>query len=128
MVERRGHLFVRAAVGLGEIHLGRVGEDHAEAEGGLQTVALEHPYLSRGIGLLHEDREVQARGPAPDAGDLHAPCSAALISRPAMMRCWISVVPSYTRSTRTERYKRSTGCDANRARPPRIWTAPSTIR
>ena len=63
--ERAADRLVGLAVGLREALQRRVGEDHAPAEGVVRAVALEDGDLVRGVGLLHEEREVQARGPPP---------------------------------------------------------------
>ena len=55
-----------------EVLDGLVGEDDAPAEGDAGRVALEHLDLVRGVAKLHRDREIEAGGPAADAGDLHA--------------------------------------------------------
>ena len=86
--EVAGHRVVRLGIGRGEVVLRRVGEDDAEAERILEPVALENGDLVAGMRLLHQDAEIEGRGPAPDADDLH------LMSCPAIIRCWISVVPS----------------------------------
>ena len=53
----------------GEVLEGRVGEDDAEAERVVGAVALDDGDVVRGIGLLHEDREVEAGRTAADADD-----------------------------------------------------------
>ena len=79
---------IRLGVRGREVVLRRVGEDHAESERVVEPVALEDRNLVSGIGFLHQDPEVQRGRSAADRDDLH------LMSCPAMMRCWISVVPS----------------------------------
>ena len=87
MMEGSGHLFVRRPVGRGEVLQRGVGKDDPEAEGGVEGVPLQHADVVRRIGALHEDGEVQARGPAADAHDPHGLLPAALISCAATMRC-----------------------------------------
>ena len=55
-----------------EIVEGFVGKHHAEAEGVVGTIALEHGDLRVRTLLLEQDREVEARRPAADDRDLHA--------------------------------------------------------
>jgi hypothetical protein len=50
---------------------GLVGEDHAEAEGVVRPVALEHGDARVGPGLLHQDREIEAGRTAADDVHLH---------------------------------------------------------
>jgi hypothetical protein len=69
--EGAGDLGVRLAVGLREVVQGRVGEDHAESEGVVGTVPLHHGDVVRGIGLLEEDRQVEAGRSRTDGDDLH---------------------------------------------------------
>jgi len=64
-------LRIRLAVGLGEVLERRVGEDHAEPEGVVGPVALDHEDLVGRIGLLHEQGEVEPRRSAADTDDLH---------------------------------------------------------
>jgi hypothetical protein len=77
-----------------QVLLGRLGEHHAEAEGVARPVPLQHEHVVGRVGLLHQDREIQSGGSAPDGDDSHSRVAAALSSCPAMTRCWISVVPS----------------------------------
>ena len=62
---------VGLGVGLLEILERRVGEHDAEAERVVRSVALENGDVVPGIGLLHEDREVEAGRSAADRDDLH---------------------------------------------------------
>ena len=48
-----------------------VGEHHAEAEGVVRPVALEHREARRRPGLLHQDREIEAGRSAADDVDFH---------------------------------------------------------
>ncbi len=89
---------VRRLVGALHLRDRGVAEHDAEAERVVRAVPLEHHDLVRGIGALHEDREVQPGRTAADAHDLQARASCVSFAsariRPATMRCWISVVPS----------------------------------
>ena len=64
------------AVPLAHVVHGRVAEDHAPAEGVVGAVALDHADLvlhtALAPELLHQEAEIQARGAAADADDLHA--------------------------------------------------------
>ena len=62
--------------GVGRLQVAQrlVGEHHAPAEGVVGPVALDHRDPVRGVLLLHEQREVQARRAAADADDVHG-CS-----------------------------------------------------
>jgi hypothetical protein len=63
---------VGLGIGLAEVVERGVREDHAEAEGVVGAVALEHGDLVGRVGRLHEDREVEARRSPADRDDLHA--------------------------------------------------------
>ena len=43
---------------------------------------------------------------------------------PAMTSCWIWLVPSYSRNSRTSRYSRSTALACMHRRPEHNWTVP----
>ena len=64
------------ALGVGirlrEVGEGRIGEDDPEAEGIVGPVALDHRDVVGGVGLLHEQGEVEPRRTGADADDLHA--------------------------------------------------------
>ena len=55
----------------GEVPQRLVGEDHPPAEGVVRGVALEHRDLVGGVAKLQADREVKARGPPAETGDVH---------------------------------------------------------
>ena len=55
----------------GEVPQRLVGEDHPPAEGVVGGVALEHRDLVGGVAELEADREVKARGPPAETGDVH---------------------------------------------------------
>ena len=73
VMERLDDAGMGLGVGGGEVAEGLAGEDHAPAEGVVAAVALEHGHLVRGVGLLHEEGQVQARRAAADADNAHAP-------------------------------------------------------
>ncbi len=66
-----GDRFVARPVGLGQVLQCRIGKNHAKAEGVIAPVALDDRDLVARVSLLHQDREVEARRAAADAGDLH---------------------------------------------------------
>src|SRR5215467_11409723 len=66
-------------------------------------------------------------GDCAETGNCKA-CTPRLMTSPAMMSRWISDVPSQIRSTRSSRYRRSTGYDRSYPRPPKICTHRSTTR
>ena len=63
---------VRLRVGIPETGHRLVGEDDAPAEGVVRAVTLDHGDIAGWVGLLRDDREVEARGSAAEAHDLHA--------------------------------------------------------
>ena len=76
-VNIRGHKMVSGGhgfCGIGRLQVaqGLVREHHAPAEGVVRLVALDHRDLVRRILLFHQQREIQARGAAADADDVHA--------------------------------------------------------
>ena len=79
--EVAGHRVVRVGIGSREVVLRRVGKNDAEPKCVLEPIALEDRDVVLGMGLLHQDAEVQRRGPAADRDDPH------LMSCPAMMSC-----------------------------------------
>ena len=58
-------------IGLAKTVHGLIGEHHAPAEGVVGGVALDHRDVMRRVGFLHEDGEIQTRGPAPQTHDTH---------------------------------------------------------
>jgi hypothetical protein len=66
-----GDLGVGLAVGFGKVLQRGVGEHHAEAEGVVGTVPLDDEDVVGGVGLLHEDGEVEAGRPSADTHELH---------------------------------------------------------
>ena len=86
---------VRLRIGALDFGDGGIAEDDPEAERVIGAIPLQDEDLVRWIGALHEDREIQPRRTAADDQDPHP--NSALASAtifPAMIRCWISVVPS----------------------------------
>ena len=98
VIEVAGDLLERLGIRRTQVLHGGVGEHHTEAERVVGSIPLHHENLVRGVGLLHEDGEVQARWPAADARDLQGvgPVGVVRASRRAraMISRWISVVPS----------------------------------
>ena len=50
---------------------GGIGENHAPAKGVVGLVALHHRHIVRGVHLLHQQREIQARGATTYADNFH---------------------------------------------------------
>jgi len=69
MVEAGKDGVVGGEIGLGEIVEGLVGEDHAPAEGVVRAVALYDGNLSGGLGLFHEQGEVETGRASTDTCD-----------------------------------------------------------
>jgi hypothetical protein len=70
--EGAGDRGVSLRVRLAEVVERRVREHDAEAERVLGPVALHDGDVVRGVGVLHEDREVEPRRAPADGDDLHA--------------------------------------------------------
>ena len=86
---------VRLGVGTLDLRDGGVTEDDPKTERVVRSVLLLHAHFIRGVRPLHEDGEVQARRSPSNDVNLHSDAAlASAIIFPAMMRCWISVVPS----------------------------------
>jgi hypothetical protein len=71
VVEGQADLVGRLPVAAPHVVHRRVGEDDAPAEGVVGFVSLDHPHAVRRVELLHQQAEVEPRGAAADADDVH---------------------------------------------------------
>jgi hypothetical protein len=71
VLEGVANLHMRLRVRRGQVLERLVGEDHAPPERVIGPVALDDAHVVRRVGALHEEREIQARGPTANADDLH---------------------------------------------------------
>ncbi len=70
-IERVGDLLEGGFVVLLQVAKRLIGEHHAEAEGGIWRITLDHLHLCLGAGLLQQDRQIEAPRAAPDDQRLH---------------------------------------------------------